>query len=225
MADPAALLEKLRPLHAGPGMEAVMPLLLAGLIGAALALLLWPVLAGRGRVRREALAALAGSRRDDSGEWLLGQAAVLRSVAERLDESRAIRPNLWRRALLPIFHGEKVVPLRRMRGRSDFVLLRNSANNGTASRPSSALWAPSPREGRGEGIAPKGLSLPVALHLTRSAPASTVWPARLDHHLATTFFTQGEGRWFGEGLYRPGTLPDPGTMEQSLQKLFAGIKR
>lgn len=145
MADPAALLEKLRPLHAGPGIEAALPLLLAGVAGAALALALWPWLARRGRVRREALAALAASRRDDPGEWLLAQAGMLRSVAERLDDK--------------------------------------------AQRPGPA------------------------------------WPARLDHHLATTFFTQDEGRWFAEGLYRPGSLPDPQAVQRTLQKLFAGIKR
>ena len=91
MADPAQVLQQLRPLHDGAGLEAALPLLGFALAGAALALLLWPWLARRGAVRRAALAALAQTRTLPPAERPTAQAAVLRTVAGRLGGQDATR--------------------------------------------------------------------------------------------------------------------------------------
>jgi hypothetical protein len=48
------------------------------------------------------------------------------------------------------------------------------------------------------------------------------WAAALDRLFATTFFTQGAGRIFAEGLYQRGA-PEPGPIDDGLARLFARI--
>lgn len=147
MADPAQMLQQLRPLHSPPGLEATLPLLGLALAGALLALLLWPWLARRGAVRRAALAGLARTRTYPPAERAMAQAALLRKVAAGLGVSQAER-----------LDGE-------------------------------------------------------------------AWLTRLDSLLGTQFFSKGEGRWFGEGLYRPSRHPDPAALDHALQRLFGSIGR
>jgi hypothetical protein len=48
------------------------------------------------------------------------------------------------------------------------------------------------------------------------------WGLALDRLFATTFFTQGAGRVFAEGLYQRGT-PEPDPVDTELARLFARI--
>jgi hypothetical protein len=51
------------------------------------------------------------------------------------------------------------------------------------------------------------------------------WLDCLDRLFATHFFTEGEGRNFGEALYRPHASQDVDALDASLARLFARISR
>ena len=52
-----------------------------------------------------------------------------------------------------------------------------------------------------------------------------VWLERLDRTFATTYFSQGEGRAFGNALYSPETRPDVEALDRTLSGFIAKVKR
>lgn len=51
------------------------------------------------------------------------------------------------------------------------------------------------------------------------------WLARLDRFFATTLFSEGEGRAFGDALYRPRADDPSETLDRALQKLLSRLDR
>ncbi|TDX65610.1 uncharacterized protein DUF4381 [Methylosinus sp. sav-2] len=51
------------------------------------------------------------------------------------------------------------------------------------------------------------------------------WLTRLDAIFATTLFSEGEGRAFGDALYRPRADDPSETLDRSLQKLLSRLDR
>ena len=94
MAEPLRTIDMLRKLHP-PDIGAAWPLaalaLAGGVLALALAAFLWPRWRARQRMRRAALAALAGTRALAPGERIAAQAMLLRRVLATLGHGDAAR--------------------------------------------------------------------------------------------------------------------------------------
>lgn len=51
------------------------------------------------------------------------------------------------------------------------------------------------------------------------------WLAQMDATFATEFFTSGDGRAFGESLYRPVPHPEPEIMDREIQEFISRVRR
>jgi hypothetical protein len=49
------------------------------------------------------------------------------------------------------------------------------------------------------------------------------WAAQLDRSFKTTFFSEGAGRHYVDGLYRGGASPDVAALDRALEMLFGRI--
>ena len=85
MAEAAAALDLLRPMHAPAGLENVGAMALMLALGLGLAALLWPLLIRRGNLRREALREFFRAQTLAGNEKRTAQARLLRQIVRRLD--------------------------------------------------------------------------------------------------------------------------------------------
>ena len=85
MAEAAAALDLLRPMHAPAGLENAGTLALMLALGLGLAALLWPMLSRRRALRREALREFFRAQALAGNEKRTAQARLLRQIVRRLD--------------------------------------------------------------------------------------------------------------------------------------------